>query len=129
MPRIVIAVLTVLLLVAGCSSSSDDGKKPGDTDGSTSGAPSTSGSAPAPKGPDCADVWKDGATLPANYVGCVEDGKAGRQETVTCKDGSTFVAFSDIYYAVTGGKIHKPEVAPMQDTKEYGKAYTACAGD
>ena len=83
----------------------------------------------APKGPDCADIWKSGATLPDDYTQCVEDGAYGTQEVTKCQDGTKLVAYADAYYAVTGGPISKPDVAPMQDTEEYGKAYSACTGE
>ena len=82
-----------------------------------------------PKGPDCAEIWKSGATLPEDYTQCVEDGAYGPQEVTKCQDGTKLVAYADAYYAVTGGPISKPDVAPMQDTEEYGKAYSACTGE
>jgi hypothetical protein len=126
MPRLAILTLTALLLLAGCTSS--DGKSDGQ-DGKDSSKPSATKTTSVPKGPDCAEIWKSGATLPEDYTQCVEDGAYGTQEVTKCQDGTKLVAYADAYYAVTGGPISKPDVAPMQDTEEYGKAYSACTGE
>ena len=127
MPRLAILTLTALLLLAGCTSSDDKGKG---GDGKDSAKPSaTKKTTAAPTGPDCADVWKAGATLPEDYTQCVEDGAYGTQDVTECQDGTKLVAYADMYYAVTGGRITKPDVAPMQDTEEYGQAYATCTGE
>lgn len=125
MPRLAILTVTTLLLLAGCTSSDDKG---GDG-GKDSAKPSATKTTPAPTGPDCADIWKDGETLPEDYTRCVDDGAYGPQDVTECEDGTQLVAFADMYYAVTGGPISKPDVAPMQDTEEYGEAYAACTGE
>ena len=124
MPRLAILTVTALLLLAGCTSS--DGK--GD-DGKNSTKPSATKTTAAPTGPDCAGIWKAGATLPDDYTKCVDNGAYGAQDVTECEDGTKLVAFSDAYFAITGGPITKPKVAPMQDTPEYGKAYAACTGE
>lgn len=124
MPRLVILTATALLLLAGCTSS--DGKGDDDKDSSK---PTPTKTTAAPKGPDCAGIWKAGATLPEDYTTCVDKGAVGAQDVTECEDGTKLVAFSDAYFAITGGLISKPRVAPMQDTPEYGKAYAACTGE
>ncbi len=126
MPRLAILTLTALLLLAGCTSS--DGTSDGQG-GKDSSKPSAGKTTSEPKGPDCADIWKSGATLPDDYTTCLEDGAYGTQDVTKCQDGTKLVAYADAYYAVTGGRISKPDVAPMQDTEEYGKAYSACTGE
>lgn len=126
MPRLAILTLTALLLLAGCTSS--DGTSDGQG-GKDSSKPSAGKTTSKPKGPDCAGIWKSGATLPDDYTTCLEDGAYGTQDVTTCEDGTKLVAYADEYYAVTGGPINKPDVAPMQDTEEYGKAYSACTGE
>lgn len=131
MSRIVLLTVTTLLLVGGCTASSDSGSddNASGSDGSSgSGTPGATKSPEVPTGPDCASTWKAGATLPKDYTTCLDDGARGEQETTKCQDGTALVAYSDIYYAVTGGPILKPDVAPMQDTEEYGAAYDACTG-
>lgn len=125
MPRLAILTVTALLLLAGCTSS--DGK--GDDTKDSSARPSATPTKPAPTGPDCAGIWKDGATLPEDYTTCVEDGAYGTQDVTKCEDGTKLVAYADAYFAVTGGPISKPDVAPMQDTEEFGTAYAACTGE
>jgi hypothetical protein len=124
MPRFAILTATALVLLAGCTSS--DGK---DDDGKDSAKPSAARTSAAPKGPDCAGIWKAGATLPDDYTTCVDNGAYGAQDVTDCEDGTKLVAFSDTYFAITGGPISKPKVAPMQDTEEYGKAYATCTGE
>ena len=125
MPRLAILTVTALLLLTGCTSS--DGK--GGDDGKDSSKPPATKTTQAPTGPDCAGIWKAGATLPDDYTKCVDNGAYGAQDVTECKDGTKLVAFSDAYFAITGGPITKPKVAPMQDTPEYGKAYAACTGE
>lgn len=116
--RWTVALLSVLLLV-GCHSGSN--AKPTST--------KTTSSTPGTHGPACTDVWKDGATLPEDYTTCSDGAAAGEQDVTKCKDGTELIAYSDVYYAVTGGKISKPKESPMQDTAAYGKVYTACTGE
>lgn len=125
MPRIALAIASVLLLV-GCTSSSDNTDR-GGTNGSQ--APSGSPTTALPTGPDCTGIWQAGATLPKDYKQCIVDGALGEQEVIECTDGTSLVAYDDAYYAITGSKISKPDVAPMQDTEDYGKAYGACTGE
>ncbi|NRQ50517.1 hypothetical protein [Aeromicrobium stalagmiti] len=130
MRRLAIMSVTVLLL-AGCTSGSDDDASGGGSagGGSSSKAPSATDSTPTPTGPDCSDVWKAGETLPADYDQCVADGEFGAQDVIPCEDGSKLVTFEDTLYAVTGQEIVEPDVAPLQDTEEYGTVYSSCTGE
>lgn len=127
MPRLAILTVTALLVLAGCTSS--DGNGDGDGGGNDSAKPSATKTSAAPTGPDCAEVWKNGATLPEDYTKCVEDGAYGVQDVTECEDGTKLVAYADAYFAVTGGPISKPDVAPMQDTEEFGTVYASCTGE
>ena len=121
LPRLASLTAASLILLAGCTSGGSDDDK---------GSPKPSATATAPPtGPDCADIWKKGATLPEDYTKCVEDGAYGLQDVTKCKDGTKLIAYADEFYAITGGRISKPAVAPMQDTEEYGKVYAACTGE
>ncbi|KQV76742.1 hypothetical protein ASC61_18020 [Aeromicrobium sp. Root344] len=126
MSRLVVLTVTALLLLAGCTSS--DGKGRGE-DGQPTAKPPTTKTTPAPTGPACASIWKEGTTLPADYTKCVDGGAYGSQDVTKCQDGTRLVTYSDTYFAVTGGRISKPKVAPMQDTPEFGKVYSACTGE
>ena len=123
MRRFVLLAVTTVLLLGGCNSASDDNHKYNDG-GTDSATPSA-----APSGPSCDDIWQAGNILPKDYTSCLQDGAAIEQEVTKCKDGTKLVAYSDAYFAITGGKISKPKVAPMQDTEEFGKAFTACTGE
>jgi hypothetical protein len=140
MRRLTLAIVTTVLLLAGCTSGSDsEGAIPSDgaasSDGSSGSsdaddpAPSESTTPDVPTGPDCDAVWKAGAVLPADYGTCVSDGEAGVQDVTPCKDGTSLVVYLDSFYAVTGQKIVEPEVAPLQDTDEFGATYSACTGE
>lgn len=121
MRRFFPVALIALLLTAGCTGGSD--KSEGSDGGSTPSATST------PTGPPCADIWKAGETLPADYASCVEGGVTAEQEVYECTDGTKLVAFADTMYAVTGGEILKPKEQPFQDTEEYGATYSDCTGE
>ncbi|MCW2829741.1 MAG: hypothetical protein JWP31_433 [Aeromicrobium sp.] len=132
MRRLPLLAATALLMGACSSSGGDDRSDDGTPDRNVSSAsPSSSGppASPSATGPDCNDVWKAGKTLPADYEGCLADGRPGSQETYACNDGTTLVAFQDSFYGVTGGKIVRPELSPMQDTEQYGAVFRACTGD
>lgn len=122
--HVTVCLMSVVLL-AGCHSSSGGDDKPSARPTSTQ----TTSSTPGAHGPACTDIWKDGATLPKNYTTCSDGAAPGRQDVTKCKDGTKLVAYSDLYYAVTGGTISKPKAAPMQDTPEFGKVYAACTGE
>lgn len=128
MSRLGLALAAALLLLTGCTSSSSDDEPSGADGGDGGGGASSDSGGSTTTGPDCAEVWKAGETLPDDYTGCVTKGAAGRQDIVTCEDGSSLVTYVDLFYAVTGGTIAKPDVAPLQDTEEFGKAYVECTG-
>lgn len=129
MRRLSFATVTAVLLLAGCTAGEgSDGTKAAPTPdevGSTTVTPSTS-SAPAP---DCDEVWRAGATLPARYTTCLDDGQVTSPDSTACTDGNSLVVHLDTFYAVTGQKIAEPDVAPLQDTDEFGQAYETCTGE
>ena len=126
MPRLALIAVTALVLLAGCNSSDSKGAS---DDHTTPSATPTTTTTEAPSGPACKDIWKAGATLPADYASCVEDGAYGSQDVTKCQDGTKLVVYFDAYYAVTGGTILKPKVAPLQDTEDFGKVYRDCTGE
>lgn len=132
MRRLTLATVTAILLLAGCSSG-DGSDGAGDSDSDATAAPQSSGSTSAspqvPSDPECDEVWKAGKTLPEDYTTCVEDGEPVEPDAVACTDGSSLVVHRDSLYAVTGGTIVEPDVAPLQDTEEFGEAYTTCTGE
>lgn len=131
MRRLTLLTATVLLLLAGCTS----GDGPDETDApstATSETPGSTSGAPAPQAtaePDCADIWKAGETLPDDYTNCLDGGEPAEPDVVACTDGGSLVVHLDTFYAVTGGTIVEPDVAPLQDTDEFGEAYATCTGE
>lgn len=129
MSRLALLTAAAVLLLAGCTSSSDGGSDGTAGKGAEASSTPSATTTPAPTGPDCADVWQDGEKLPDDYTQCL-DGKAyGMQDVTQCEDGSQLVAYADEFFAVTGGPITKVEVAPMQDTEEFGTAFATCTGE
>lgn len=125
--RRLLLVLTVAILgLAGCSSGSDDdaGAKPSDSDTSSS-----SPSGKAGPGPACADIWKAGATLPADYDTCYVNGTKAVQDVIECDDDTRLVVYDNEMFARTGTEIVRPKEAPLQDLPAYSKAYAACTAD
>lgn len=125
MRRLALVTLTALLLTGCNGGGSDDDPKDGDKGTATP----TATSEPAASGPSCADIWKPGATLPADYTTCVQDGVEARQDVDKCTDGTKLVVFMDQMYAVTGGKILAPKAQPFQDSEEFGRVYSDCTGE
>lgn len=131
-----LVVLASLVLALGACTSDDD-SNPYDSDtlgGSESesgegGGEGSSSDEAAPKGPDCSDIWKTGETLPEDFEGCIVDGREATIDTFECTDGSRLIVAEDLMFARTGGEIFKPDVSPLQDTEEYGKAYAECTGE
>ncbi|MET0449861.1 MAG: hypothetical protein ABW004_15715 [Aeromicrobium sp.] len=130
MRRIMLATVTALLLLAGCSSGGDSDGSTASNEPSSTVSPSATADTPtAASGPDCDDVWRAGQVLPADYTSCLDGGAAGTQDVTECTDGTSLVVYLDSFYAVTGEKIIEPDVAPLQDTEEFGAAYSACTGE
>ena len=122
--KIAIAFVFIFALAA-CTD--DDKSARHDSPGTSSST--SAGPTDGPSEPACADIWKEGGVLPKDYEGCVSGGKPGNQESVDCQDSRSLIVFEEVFYAVTGGTIRKPADAPLQDTEEYGKAFTACTGE
>jgi hypothetical protein len=137
MRRLTLATVTAVLLLAGCTSGSDSGgdqDEPGAAGPTSSGeatdpAPSAEKTSDAPPAPDCDAVWQAGAVLPDDYTSCTVDGEAAVQDVTGCTDGTSLVVYLDSFYAITGEKIVEPDVAPLQDTEEFGAAYSTCTGE
>lgn len=121
-------IATAFVVIFALSACTGDSEPSGRDSPSASSSTST-GSTDGPSAPACVDIWKEGSVLPPGYIGCVSDGKPGAEESVNCQDDTSLIVFDEVLYAVTGGTIWKPAVAPLQDTEEYGKAFAACTGE
>jgi ABC-type glycerol-3-phosphate transport system substrate-binding protein len=124
--RRLLPILTVAILsLAGCSSGSHDGDAKADgSDPSSSASTGSDGPRPA-----CGDIWKAGATLPADYDTCYVNGTKAVQDVTECTDDTRLIVYNDEMFARTGGEIVRPKDAPLQDLPVYSKAYAACTGE
>lgn len=132
MPRIthLLATAVAVAAVSSACTSSDSGAAPDPSDSAPSATATATGT-PAPDvvGPDCADVWRAGETLPADYTECAAGAAQGTQDVIECLDDTRLVVYDDALWGLTGGKVVEPDASPVQDTEEYGKAYSACTGE
>src|SRR5262249_19027875 len=82
--------LTVLAFVAlgltACGSDSSSTTATG-SDSSSSGMPA------------CTSVWKDGATLPRSYSGCVQGSQVVQPDPLACSSRQRIIRYADSYYA------------------------------
>lgn len=77
--------------------------------------------------PRCASVWRDGARIPRDYQGCVEDGDLVERDVLGCSSGQRLVRHADRFYGVLGGPVQ--EVAgPLDSSREYTAVVRACRG-
>lgn len=129
MRLLVLAVSSILL--AGCSGGggSDDPPTSAPSAPSTSASGKSSAPKPSATEPQCATIWRVGQVLPKEYTTCVSGGQPAEQEVTDCQDGSVLVVYRDEFYATTGTKIVRPDVAPLQDTEEFAAAYSSCTGE
>ncbi len=125
MRRLLLVLTVVIVSLTGCSSASDDGDK--EPSGAT--ASGSSPSDPGGPGPACADIWKPGATLSADYETCYVDGAKAVQDVIECDDGTRLVVYNNEMFARTGTKIVRPDASPLQDLPAYSKVYSACTGE
>jgi hypothetical protein len=119
------AVALPLLLATGCGDDPDATAEDPESTSTASASESPSPSATeAPEGPACADVWVEGATLPAAYAGCVADGVLTAPDGLPCSSGQTIVRYADQYYGVLGGKIKFAE--DLDKDPDYRHSVTVC---
>lgn len=112
------AALLLLLSACGDEQAADD---PGPTPASS---PAASGT--AAEGPACDEVWVEGATLPEDYSGCVDDTGQVPADAQQCATGARLVTFADRYYAMTGHRVNVVESLATSDA--YKSAEVACGG-
>lgn len=138
----VAAIAVPLALAAACGSSggTDTAAGTGQSTSPTSpsatsptNAPSSPGSAspsgrPAPAGwASCAEIWKDGAKLPAHYKGCAAAGSATPAQQVACESGQFIVLYGEHYWGVRGGVI-KHSDRKLANSRAYSSDIATCRG-
>lgn len=145
MKRVVSAVLLSLVLLGGCGDDGTDTASDPGASGSASDSPSTETSTPAeptpsesaitptetteplPDWPACADVWVEGATLPGDYRGCLQDATPVKAKNRYCEFGKKLVTYADQFWAVRGGKVNDAG-GPLKDSQDYRDDLTSCQG-
>jgi hypothetical protein len=97
-------------LLAGCGAQGAETAT--DPSAAPSGAASPSPSpSPTPsaslaeQGPDCAEVWIDGARLPGGYDGCYQGGRRIRPDGRYCEFGKPLYTHDGRFWSVPGGRI------------------------
>lgn len=76
--------------------------------------------------PACADVWVEGASLPEDYAGCVDDDgvlQASVSQKCTSVDGS-LTTYADTYFVFQNGRVR----AGGAEDPAYQQAYGVCFG-
>ena len=91
----------------------------------SSATPSAAGQTSPPGTPDCTSVWREGATLPRGYSGCLEDADFVRRDALGCSSGQRIIRYADRFYAVPGGTIHS-STKPLDRDRKYRAAVYRC---
>jgi hypothetical protein len=147
--RVAAGSLSAVLLLGGCGD--DTASDPSATDGSggsdTSETPSASVETsepaepspsaspieptepvePLPDWPACAEVWVEGAKLPGDYRGCLEDETAVKAANQYCEFGKKLVTHADRFWGVRGGKVNDAS-GPLKDSSDYRDDLASCKG-
>ena len=74
--------------------------------------------------PECADVWVDGQTLPADYTACTTDGETIKPEKRKCGYGATFLEQDGQFYAMKGQPI--TDAGDLETSDEYQQLLATC---
>ena len=74
--------------------------------------------------PECADVWVDGATLPADYTACTSDGETIKPAKRKCGYGATFLEQDGQFYAMLGQPI--TDAGDLETSDEYQQLLATC---
>lgn len=125
------ALLLALLGVAACGSeSSTAAERAIDSPSApaTGTATAATGDARVPGGtPRCDSVWRDGATIPRGYRGCVEGGELVERDALGCSSGQRLVRHADRFYGVLGGTVHEA-TSPLERDRGYVADVRSCRG-
>ena len=120
------ALVLVAVPFAACGSDDSTATDPVASDETTSDTPSGSPSTAPAEGPDCATTWQEGAELPRDYSGCVDDsGTLVAVEKVGCSSGQALLMYDDMYWGVAGGTI-KMGASPLSEDPAFLTAVRRC---
>ena len=144
--RVAAGSVAAVLLLAGCGddtandpsasdgsdsstspSASVDTSAPGEPTPSASPIVPTETAEPLPDWPACADVWVEGAKLPGDYKGCLEDETAVKAKNQYCEFGKKLVTYADQFWAVRAGKVNDAK-GPLKASQDYLDDLASCKG-
>ena len=111
-----VALLTAGLL-AGCGSgdTSTVAQDPGSQSSHTSSQATHDTGRTDPTSPTCAQVWKDGGTLPQRYRGCATTAGWVKAQAYECSDGHRVVTYAHAFYAAPGRTISRAATTLAKD--------------
>lgn len=107
---------------AATSSASSEAPPSGDASASASSSPAADAG-----GPDCAEVWVAGGTLPRGYQECYEGDERVQANGRYCEFGKPLITYGDRFWAVPGGRIGESRGALLEDAA-YEDALRKCGG-
>ncbi|MBJ7358170.1 hypothetical protein [Nocardioides sp.] len=108
-------------------SASVDTSEPAEPTPSESPIVPTETAEPLPDWPACTDIWVEGAKLPADYKGCLEDQTAVKAKNQYCEFGKKLVTYGDRFWAVRGGLVNDAG-GPLKDSADYRDDLASCQG-
>ena len=82
---------------------------------------------PLPDWPACADIWVEGAKLPGDYQGCLEEQTPVKAKNQYCEFGKKLVTYGDQFWAVRGGVVNDAK-GPLKDSQDYRDDLASCKG-
>ena len=82
---------------------------------------------PLPDWPACPNIWFEGAKLPADYKGCVEEQTPVKAKNQYCEFGRKLVTYADQFWAVRGGTVNDAK-GPLKDSQDYRDDLASCKG-
>lgn len=119
-----LVALCAATVLGACGSESDtDDAATDPTSQPTSESPSEP-STDAGGLPECADVWVDGADLPAGYTACTTDGETIEPVKRACGYGAKFLEQDGRFFAIKGSRI--TDAGELETNEEYQQILAAC---
>lgn len=123
------SIAAAATLLAGCGSGDDTAADPASvgTTPTSSSPTATKTPAPALTLPECASIWKVGATLPSRYKGCQVNGETGKSHIYHCEIGSRIASYGTDLYAILGREIVQASPSLRADA-DWKYLYDHCVG-
>ena len=108
-------------------SASVDTSEPAEPTPSESEIVPTETAEPLPDWPACANIWVEGAKLPADYQGCIDEQTPVKAKNQYCEFGKKLVTYADQFWAVRGGVVNDAK-GPLKDSQDYRDDLASCKG-